>query len=161
MHFRFVLELPDIDLWNIDLLDIHLDLLDTDIPSFVCLHSVFKTSSRYVFKTSSRHVFKTSSRHVFKTPSRRLQRNNFSSSETSSRRVPRYLQDVLEDVKLLRWRRVEDVFKTNKCLLRSDELIHELIKRFWEAEEGWNDSDREVLMSQWECFGGYQYTALG
>ena len=163
MHFRFALELSDIDLWNIDLLDIHLDLLDTDIPSknFVCLHSVFKTSSRYVFKTSSRHVFKTSSRHVFKTSSRRLQRNNFSSSETSFRRVPRYLQDVLEDVKLLRWRRVEDVVKTNKCLLRSDELIHELIKRFWEAEEGWDNSDREVLMSQWECFGSHQYTALG
>ena len=29
----------------------------------------------------------------------------------------RRLQDVLEDVKLLRLRRVEDVFKTNKCLL--------------------------------------------
>ena len=33
MHFGFALELSDIDLWNIDLLDIHLDLLDTDIPS--------------------------------------------------------------------------------------------------------------------------------
>ena len=121
MHFGFALELSDIDLWNIDLLDTHLDLLDTDIPSknFVCLHSVFKTSSSYVFKTSSRHVFKTSSghvfktssrhvfktssRHVFKTSSRRLQRNNFLSS--------RRLRDVLEDVKLLRWGRVEDVFK--------------------------------------------------
>ena len=29
-------------------------------------------------------------------------------------RLPRRLEDVLEDVKLLRWRRVEDVFKT--CL---------------------------------------------
>ena len=33
MHFRFALDLSDTDLWNIDLLDIHLDLLDTDIPS--------------------------------------------------------------------------------------------------------------------------------
>ena len=36
MHFRFALDLPDIELLNIDLLDqryIHLDLLDTDIPS--------------------------------------------------------------------------------------------------------------------------------
>ena len=112
MHFGFALELSDIDLWNIDLLDTHLDLLDTDIPSkyFVSLHSVFKTSSRYVFKTSSRHVFKTSSR--------RLQCNNFLSSKTSSRRLQnvfaRRLQDVLEDLKLLRWRRVEDVVKT--CL---------------------------------------------
>ena len=103
MYFGIVLELSDIDLWNIDLLDTHLDLLDTDIPSkyFACLHNVFKTSSRHVFKTSSR----------------RLQRNNFSSSKTSSRRLARCLQDVLEDVKLLRWRRFEDVFKTNKCLL--------------------------------------------
>ena len=74
MHFEFALELSDIDLWNIDLLGTHLDLLDTDIPSkyFACLHNVFKTSSRHVFKTSSRHVFKTSSRHVFKTSSRHV-----------------------------------------------------------------------------------------
>ena len=32
-------------------------------------------------------------------------------------RLPRRLQDVLKDAKLLHWRRVEDVFKTNKCLL--------------------------------------------
>ena len=116
MHFAFALKLSDTDLWNKDLLDTHLDLLSpdkyTDIPSkyFVCLHKIFKRSSRHVFKTSSRHVFKTSSRHVFKTSSRRLQRNNFSSSKTSSR----CLQDVLEDVKMLRWRRVEDEFK--RCL---------------------------------------------
>ena len=73
MHFAFALELSDIDLWNTDLLDTHLDLLSpdkhTDIPSkyFVCLHKIFKTSSRHVFKASSRHVFNTSSRHVFKT----------------------------------------------------------------------------------------------
>ena len=72
----------------IDLLDTHLDLLSldkyTDIPSkyFVCLKNIFKTSSRHAFKTSSRHVFKTFSRR---------------------------LQDVLEDVKLLRWRLFEDV----------------------------------------------------
>ena len=62
MHLGFALELSNVDLWNIDLLDTHLDLLDTDIPSkyFACLHNVFKTSSRHVFKTSSRHVFKTS-----------------------------------------------------------------------------------------------------
>ena len=127
MHFGFALELSDIDSWNIDLLDAHLDLLDTDIPSkyFACLHNVFKTSSRHVFKTSSRHVFKTSSRHVFKTSSRYVfktsSRHVFKTSsrhvfKTSSRRLQnvfaRRLQDVLEDVKLLRWRRVEDVFKT-------------------------------------------------
>ena len=149
MHFGFALYLSDIDLWNIDLWNTYLDLLDTGVPSkyFVCLHSVFKTSSRYVFKTSSRHVFKTSSRHVFKTSSRhvfktssrhvfktssryvfktssrRLQRNNFSSSTMSSRRLKmssrplaRCLQDVLEDVKLLRWRRLQDqqIFSGNE-----------------------------------------------
>ena len=98
MHVGFALELSGIDLWNIDLLDTYLDLLGTDIPSkyFVCLHSVFKTPSRYVFKISSR----------------RLQRNNFSSSKTASRRLARGLGR--HNIKLLRWRRVEDVFKT--CL---------------------------------------------
>ena len=89
MHFGFALELSDIDLWNTDLLDTHLDLLSqdkyTDIPSkyFVCLHKFFKRSSRHVFKTSSRHVFKTSSRHAFKTSWRSLQHNSFPSSKTS------------------------------------------------------------------------------
>ena len=110
MHFGFALELSDIDLWNIDLLDTHLDLLDTDIPSknFVCLHSVFRMSSRYVFKTSSRHVFKTPSGHVFKTSSRRL-------CKTSSRRLGRRRTVTLKTC----WRRLEDmswrhVFKTSK-----------------------------------------------
>ena len=91
MHFGFALELSNVGLLNIDLLDTHLDLLNTNIPSkyFVCLNNVFKTSSRHVLKTSSKHVFKTSSRHVFKTSSRRPQRNNFSSSKTSSRRLGR------------------------------------------------------------------------
>ena len=46
MHFGFALHSSDIDLWNIDFLDTHLDLLDTDIPSkhFVCLQDAFKTS---------------------------------------------------------------------------------------------------------------------
>ena len=141
LHFEFTLDLSDIDLWNIDLLDTQLVLLDTEIPDkhFVCLQDVLKTSSRHFFKTSSRHVFKTSSRHVFKTfsrhvlktssrpvfksPWRRLQHNNFSSS--------RRLQDVLENKKWLRWRRIEDVFKTcleavlniNKYLLGSSTLV--------------------------------------
>ena len=86
MHFGFALELSDIDLWNTDLLDTHLDLLSpdkyADIPSkyFVYLHKIFKKSSRYVLKTSSRHVFKTSLRYVFKTSSRHV-------LKTSSRRL--------------------------------------------------------------------------
>ena len=46
MHFEFALELSDIDLWNIDLLDTHLDLSDTDIP-----RDVFKTCLQDVLKT--------------------------------------------------------------------------------------------------------------
>ena len=39
MHFVFTLDSSDIDLGNTDLLDTHLDLLVTGIPSkhFVCL----------------------------------------------------------------------------------------------------------------------------
>ena len=46
MHFGFALDSSDIDLWNIDLLDANLDLLDIDIPSkhFVCLQNVLKIS---------------------------------------------------------------------------------------------------------------------
>ena len=115
MHFGFALDSSDIGLLNIDLLDTHLDLLDTDIPSkqFVCPQDVFKTSSRHDFKTSSRHVFKTSSRHVFKTSWRRLKRNNLSSSKTSSRRLGRQKIVTLKTC----WRRLQDLLKTNKCLL--------------------------------------------
>ena len=111
MHFGFVLDLSDIDLWNIALLDTHIDLLNTDIPSkqLVCLLNVFKTSIRHVFKTSSRHVqdvFKTCLQDVSKTSSAKqffvLQDVFKTSCKMSSRR----LQDVLEEEKLLRWRRV-------------------------------------------------------
>ena len=65
-------------------------------------------------------VFKTSSRHVFKTAWRRLQRNNFSSSKTSSRRLAGCLQDIFktscEDVLKTSWKTkicyAEDVLKT-------------------------------------------------
>ena len=52
MHFGFTLELSDIDFWNIDLLDTHLDLLDTDIPSkhFVCFQDILKASSRHILQ---------------------------------------------------------------------------------------------------------------
>ena len=104
MHFGFAIDSSDTDLWNIELVDPHLDLLDTDIPSkhFVCLQDVFKMSWIHVLKKSWR----------------RLQRNNFSSFKTSSRR----LQDVLWDVfktSLKTWRRLQDDIKTSsRCLGR-------------------------------------------
>ena len=54
MHFGFALELSDIDLWNIDLLDTHLDLLDTDITSKFLV--VSETSSRRLEEMSSGHL---------------------------------------------------------------------------------------------------------
>ena len=97
--------------------------------SLVSILFVSIMSSKRLKGMSSRHVFKTSSRHDFKTSSGRLQRNNFSfyktnvfktSCKMSWRRLQgdfkkfsRHLQDVLEDVKLLHWRRLQDILKTS------------------------------------------------
>ena len=64
MHFGFALELSDIDLWNIDFLDTHLDLLDTNIPSkyFLFLHedvlsvTLLHLQRNIPWKTSSRRL---------------------------------------------------------------------------------------------------------
>ena len=98
MRFGLALELSNVDLLNIDLLDTHLDLLDTYIPNkyFVCLHDVFKTSSRHAFMTSSR----------------RLQRNNFSFSKMSSRR----LQDVFKTS-------LQGVYKTSSRRLGRRKIV--------------------------------------
>ena len=125
MHFGFPLELSDIDLWNTDLLDTHLDLLSRDkytgIPSkyFVCLHKIFKGSSRHVFKTSSR----------------RLGRRKIVTLKTCWRR----LQD-------LSWGRVEDIFKTNKCLLGNLKII---IKIFMLRR--WNSTGKMTILVK-PCF---------
>ena len=124
MHFGFALVLSDIDLGNIDLLDTHLDLLDTNIPSnlFVSLQDMLKSSSRHLFKTSSIHVFKTSSRHVFKTSWRDV----FKTSsrylcKTSWRRLGRRkivtLKTCWRRSEDMSSRRLQDVLKTNNCLL--------------------------------------------
>ena len=109
-------------LWNKDLLDTHLGLLDTDITSkdFASETSwkrLQDMSSRRLQDMSSRRLRDKSSRSlqdvfsvtIFRLP-RRLLDVLWEVLKTSSRR----LENVLEDVKLLRWRRVEDVFKT--CL---------------------------------------------
>ena len=98
--FWIRLDLSDIDIWDIDLSDTDLDLLDKDIPSkhFVCLQDVFKTSSRHIFKTSSSRI-----QDVF---ARRLGRRKIFTLKTFWRRR----QDMS-------WRPLQDVFKTNKCLL--------------------------------------------
>ena len=75
MHFGFALDSSDIDLLNIDLLDTHLDLLDTDIPSkqFVCLQDVLKTPSKRLQDMSSRRLQDMSSRRLQDMSSKRLE----------------------------------------------------------------------------------------
>ena len=69
-----------------------------------------------------------SSRRLQDMSSRRLQRNNFSSSKTSSRRLARGLENVFKTssrrlgrrkIVTLKtcWRRLQDVLRTNKCLV--------------------------------------------
>ena len=96
MHFGFALDSSDIDLWETDLLDIHLDL-------YIYTLQIFPVNRLLVSKTSSRRLHNMSSRHVFKTYLRRLQGNNFF-----------VFQDLFKTKNYWRRRRVEDVFKT--CL---------------------------------------------
>ena len=44
MHFKYATDSSDTYLWNIDLFDTNLDLLDTDIPSkhFLCFQNVWQ-----------------------------------------------------------------------------------------------------------------------
>ena len=109
--FWIRLDLSDIDMSDIDLSDTDLDLPDKDNHNkdFVCLQDFLKASLRHVFKTSSRHVFKTSTI--------RLQGNNFCFPRRLQDVFKTYLQDVLEDEKLLCCKHFEDIFKTNKSLL--------------------------------------------
>ena len=115
MHFGFALKLSDIDLWNINLLDTHLDLLSpgnyTDIPSkhFVsimsCLHNVL-----FVSIISSRRLQDMSSRHIQDMSWISLQ-DVFS---VTIFRLPKRLEDVLQDVfKTSLQDTLQDVFKTS------------------------------------------------
>ena len=73
MHFGFALELSDIDLWNTDLLDTHLGLLNPEISIQIFPVSILFVSIkslRGLQDMSSRHlqdVFKTCLQDVFKT----------------------------------------------------------------------------------------------
>ena len=64
--------------------------------------SYYSTFIKMLYPSKHLLVLKTSSRHVFKTSSTRLERNNFTSSKTSWRR--------LEDVLKTSWRRLEDAW---------------------------------------------------
>ena len=83
--------------------------------SFMCFTVNFVTFVRTTFfKTPSSQQTFVGLEDVLKTSSTPLQRNNFWSSKASWRHLARRLEDVLEDEKLLRWRRLRDVLKT--CL---------------------------------------------
>ena len=68
MHFGFTLELSDIDLWNTDLLDTHLGLLNPEISIQISPVSILFVSIK-----SLRGLQDMSSRHLQDMSSRRLQ----------------------------------------------------------------------------------------
>ena len=110
-------------LWNIDLLDTHLDLFHTDIPRKY--FDIFKACFQDI---SLRHLQDKSWRHL---------EDVFSVTTFC---LLRGLQDVLQDVKLLLWRGVEEIFKA--CL----EDFLETFSRpttvclvvFWYPDDLWN-----------------------
>ena len=122
MHFGFALDSADIDLLNIDLLDTHLDLLDTDIP----VNNLFvtKKSSRRLQDMSSIRLQDMSSKSledvlsatIFCLP-RRLQDVFKMSREMSSRRLRKKSSRRLQDVLKTSWKTkncyAEDVLKTS------------------------------------------------
>ena len=101
MHFGFVLELSNADLLNIDLLDTHLDLLDTDIPQ-VSIFLVSIISSGRLQDMPSRHLQDMSSRRLQDMPSKLLQ-DAFNVTifrlprrfKTSCKMSPRRVQNLL------------------------------------------------------------------
>ena len=65
MHFGFTLELSDIDLWNTDLLDTHLGLLNPEISIQISPVSILFVSIKSL--TGLQDIFKTCLQDVFKT----------------------------------------------------------------------------------------------
>ena len=99
-------------------LRLHISVLWSLIPGFMFhvkadqVERLWHIRKSIAEKWPSKHllVFQTSRRRLEDMSSRRLQ-HLFS---VTILRLPRRLEDVLEDEKLLRWRRLEDVLKT--CL---------------------------------------------
>ena len=118
MRFELALVSSDIYLGNRDLLDTHLDLLDTYIPSmpFFSLQDVL--TWRHSQHKPSKLLQDISSRRHQDMSSRRLE-DVFSVTffrlpfKTSCEMSSRHLEVVLEDENLLCWRHVEEVFKTS------------------------------------------------
>ena len=163
MHFGFALELSDIDLWNTDLLDTHLGLLNPEIsiqisPAsilFVSIKSVRDLQdmssrrlqdmpSRRLQDMSSRRLQDMSSRHLQDMSSRRLQ-------DMSSRRLGRrkivMLKTCWRRLQDMSWTRLQDVFKTNKCLLGN--TLYFILKykiHYTEKEVSFYGIDKNLFM---------------
>ena len=91
---------------------------------------------------------KSSSRHVLKMSSTRLQRNNFTSSKTSWRRLEYVLKTSCKDVLKTSWRRLED-------------LLQDVLKTSWKtkncyAEDVLKTSWRHILKTSSRRLGGKQ-----
>ena len=107
----------------------------------VSIYTITENHSVAVSQTKNDHISQQTFvglEDALKTSSTRPQRNNFTSSKMSWRR----LKDVLEDEKLLRWRCLEDVFKT--CL-------EDVLKMSW----------RHILNTSWRHYGDKQNTYWG
>ena len=134
MHFGSTLDLSNIDLWNIDLLDTHLNLLDTDI-SRVLINAFWLTKDLRNVNFLDTHLdllgTDIPSKHFFisKTSWRRLQDMFLRRlQDMSSRRfqdvfsvtifcLPRRLARCVEDVLKKKNFNAEDVLKTSLRLV--------------------------------------------
>ena len=107
MNLGFAFDSSDKDLWDVDLLDTDLDLLDTNIPNqnFAFLQDVFKTCLQDILKCSNHleDVLKTFLQDISKTSSRRFE----IVLKTSWR--PMTQRKIFALIKTS-WRSLEDVF---------------------------------------------------
>ena len=112
-----------------------MDSIKSKCKNWIVYFKKFPSKHLLVFKTSWRrlqHVFRVT---IFRLP-RRVQdffKTSWRSLANKSWRrlqdvFARRLQDVLEDKKLLRWRRLEDVLEINKMFTRISVLIHGLLR---------------------------------
>ena len=154
MHFGFALELSDIDLWNIDLLDTHLGLLNPEIsiqisPASILFVSI--KSLRGLQDMSSRHLQDMSSRRLQDMSSRRLQ-DVFS---VTIFRLPRRLEDVLKMSSRRLARGLENVFKTSSRRLGRRKIV--TLKTCWRRLQDMSWRRLQDVFKTNKCLVGIYY----
>ena len=166
MHFQFALNSSDIDLWNKDFLDTHLDLLDEISPvknfsetswtriegmTSGCLEDVFsvlifhlprrlKDILKTSYEMSSRRLCKISSKYLGKTVTLKMCWRGL--QEMCWRCLYQYMS----------WIRLQNILKTNKCLLgKQNRFFYEM---FYSSVFARFCERRSKLASGWwvECF---------